>query len=471
MTHNVAIPALKRAERGKRFLEAQFRGLCGPALGESGWIGDNRLSRFARTGGIVNRLCAAAVLALALALMPVAQAADEAWITIDRGSARHAVIGLAAAGRPGALALLDAGRPDAFGPGARDTDVVVGRISPRDLDLLPEILHTARKRCGGFMWHPTRDEAEKAAALANQPGGGGSEAPTYTIDNGPVVQQFLPKLGERAIRRTIIGLGNFTTRRHNCSSGLSSATWIRNRWQGLAANRPDVTVEFFNHSSTPQPSVILTIPGTTLASEVVVLGAHQDSIAGSGCASLAPGEDDDASGVASLTEVIRVAMLLDYHPLRTVKFMAYAAEEVGLVGSDEIAEWHRDQVPPVNVVGVLQLDMTNYKGSTGDLYVITDYTNGTQNAFVSSLITTYLPGLVQGTTACGYACSDHASWHFQGYPTSFPFEAKVNDSNPWIHTNQDTIDKSGDTAAHALKFSKLAAAYLAEAAKGGFGSN
>jgi leucyl aminopeptidase len=125
----------------------------------------------------------------------------------------------------------------------------------------------------------------------------------------------------------------------------------------------------------------------------------------------------------------------------------------------------------VNVVGVLQLDMTNYKGSGGDIYLFNDYTNAAQNAFVASLVDTYLPGLVRGTSACGYACSDHASWHGQGYPASFPFEASFGQHNPWIHTNQDTISKSGGTANHALKFSKLAAAYLAEAAKGGFASN
>ena len=80
--------------------------------------------------------------------------------------------------------------------------------------------------------------------------------------------------------------------------------------------------------------MILTIQGTTFPSEVVVLGGHQDSIAGSNCTtSRSPGADDDASGIATLSEVIRAAMALGYQPERTVKFMAYAAEEVGLRGS------------------------------------------------------------------------------------------------------------------------------------------
>ena len=105
-----------------------------------------------------------------------------------------------------------------------------------------------------------------------------------------------------------------------------AANWIRGLWAGYAASRPEVTVELFSHGGiTPQPSIILTLPGTTLAGEVVILGGHQDSIR-SGCSSLpgciAPGADDDASGIATLSEVIRVAMAADFRPQRTVHFIA-----------------------------------------------------------------------------------------------------------------------------------------------------
>src|SRR3546814_1240749 len=70
-----------------------------------------------------------------------------------------------------------------------------------------------------------------------------------------------------------------------CSSELSpagkaSAEWIRDSWAALAAGRSDVTTELFTACATCsiQPSVVLTIEGTTLREEVVVLGAHLDSI-------------------------------------------------------------------------------------------------------------------------------------------------------------------------------------------------
>ena len=421
----------------------------------------------------MSRLSGVAAAILALALVPAVPAGDEAWVTLDRGTAQQALVGLAAAGRPGALVIVDAGRPEALSTAARESDVVVGRISVSEVELLPEILHAARKRCGGFRRHSSREEAEQAAAQANDPEHRVLPPQIgYTIDNGPVVNALLPRIQEPGIKTMIVALGDFYTRRHTCPTGLQSATFIHNRWQAMAASRPDVTVEYFDHVITNQPSVILTIPGSTLPSEVVVLGAHQDSISGSGCTSpsaKAPGEDDDASGIASITEVLKIALRMGYHPQRTVKFMAYAAEESGLLGSDEIAQAYKNQ--NVNVVGVLQLDMTNYKGSTGDIYIYTDFTNATQNTFVGNLVTTYLPGLVKGNSACGYACSDHASWHARGYPASFPFESKFGEHDPFIHTPQDTIENCGNTANHAVKFAKLAAAYMAEVAKGGLTSN
>jgi len=418
----------------------------------------------------MSRLSVAAAVILALALVPAAPAGDEAWITLDRGTARQALTGLAAAGRPGALVIVDAGRPEALSTAARESDVVVARIGVDDVELLPGILHAARQRCGGFMRHQTREEAEWSAARANHPEQRTQQPPTsYTIDNAPVVNAMLPRIQEPGIHKTIVSLGNFVNRKYQCTTGVQSANWIKSRWQSIAAGRPDVTVALYNHPGILQPSVVLTIPGSTLPSEFVILGAHQDSIAGSGCGATAPGEDDDASGIATITEVLKIALRMGYHPLRTVQFMAYAAEEGGLLGSQDIAADYNQQ--NVNVVGVVQFDMTNYKGSVQDIWIYTDFTNPTQNTFMQNLVTTYLPGLTQSTSQCGYACSDHASWTQNGYPASLPFEAKFSQYDPFIHTSQDTIENCGNTANHAVKFGKLAVAYMAEVAKGTLTSN
>jgi leucyl aminopeptidase len=148
--------------------------------------------------------------------------------------------------------------------------------------------------------------------------------------------------------------------------------------------------------------------------------------------------------------------------------MAYAAEEVGLRGSLSIAKDFKKR--NINVVGALQLDMTNYQGSDKDIWLISDFTSPTQNNFVASLIETYV-GATYGYDKCGYACSDHAAWHRQGVPASMPFEARFRDMNKSIHTAKDTLELSNNNADHAVKFARLGAAYAVELGKGQLGGS
>src|SRR4029079_6333468 len=101
---------------------------------------------------------------------------------------------------------------------------------------------------------------------------------------------------------------------------------------GSFPSRPDVTVELIDHGYA-QKSVVMTIPGTTRASEVVVIGGHLDSISPGMRSGNAPGGEHDRSGIATLTEVARALLAKGVRFERTIKFIAYAAEEVGLRGS------------------------------------------------------------------------------------------------------------------------------------------
>ncbi|WP_434631552.1 M20/M25/M40 family metallo-hydrolase [Chromobacterium sp. CV08] len=272
---------------------------------------------------------------------------------------------------------------------------------------------------------------------------------------------------DKNIVGTIRTLSDYQNRFYTTRHGVDASNWIAAQWTQLAGGRDDVAVEQFAHAGWPQKSVILTIKGSDEAAETVVLGAHLDSSIGSdtGESGRAPGADDDASGVASLTEVARVLLAENYRPRRTIQFIAYSAHEVGLRGSTDIARRYRQQ--RAKVVGVLQLDMTNYPGDAQDIFLIADDTSRAQNAFLAHLARTYLPSLKVGYSQCGYACSDHASWTAQGYAASFPFESRFDNRNPHIHTGHDTLANADEQARHALKFSQLALAYAVELGSGG----
>lgn len=341
--------------------------------------------------------------------------------------------------------------------------VAVVAIDAADLGLLAEQIHAQNDRCGGFLVHDSLADAH--AALADPVAATLRPGLDYLLDRATAVRAVLPALDAARIRDTIRELSAMQNRYYQSPSGAAAAIWLRDRWRSFAS-RPDVTVELVDHGYA-QKSVVLTIPGSSRAGEVVVIGGHLDSIAAGGVASTAPGADDDASGIATLTEVVRVLSASDYRPARTIQFMAYAAEEVGLRGSLSIARDYQRR--RVDVVGALQLDMTNYRGSDRDIWLMKDFTSAAQNGFLGRLIDTYV-GATWGYDACGYACSDHAAWHRTGVPASMPFESRMRDRNRQIHTRRDTLETSDANAEHAVKFARLAAAYAIELGKGELGT-
>ncbi len=289
----------------------------------------------------------------------------------------------------------------------------------------------------------------------------------FTITEDALVNQAFESIDVSKIEEHIIELEDYGTRHHATSGGTQSAIDLKAKWEAMAAafSRDDVSVRLFNHTNTGMPSVIMTIEGSDFPDEFVIVGGHLDSTS-SQSQTNAPGADDDASGIATITEATRSLFEIDYVPQRTIEIMAYAAEEIGLVGSSEIAEEYSSN--GVDVGAVVQFDMTNFNGSANDISFITDFTNGTLNDYLMSLLDHYNASgpheISYGTSVCNYGCSDHASWTAEGYMASFPFEANFGDHNNAIHTPNDTFSVSG-TADHAAKFAKLCAAFLIESSK------
>jgi leucyl aminopeptidase len=400
------------------------------------------------TSGLL-KLCLFSTLCLSLAASAGSPARKRAWITI--GDAAFRQIKTVAP----ELTSIDS-RQVRVEDGSEKVHAVV--LDERKLVTIAGAIHQRMGQCGGFMYHASESEARAALDRRRL----ALPARAYGIHRRDVVEPMLANMQEKPIESTILALSAFTNRYYASKSGVEASNWLLSAWRELAAGREDISVAQVAHKGYPQASVTLTITGTDLADEYVVVGAHLDSIISFGMSETAraPGADDDASGVASMTEALRALIDSAYRPRRTIHVIAYAAEEVGLRGSQEIAR----QFKQANrkVAGVLQLDMTNYKGAPNDIYLLTDYTNAAQNAFIAELVAAYLPELKLGYDKCGYGCSDHASWDAQGYPASMPFESSFARDNPTIHTSRDTLANSGGQTAHALKFARLAAAYMVE---------
>ncbi|MFL5785165.1 MAG: M28 family metallopeptidase [Bacteriovoracaceae bacterium] len=326
------------------------------------------------------------------------------------------------------------------------------------------LIHDELHRCGGFIAHDSFEAArESLSSQGDMYFAKSAIFADYDINQQSSVRPMVADVSDKNILDTITKLSAYNTRYYKTQTGVQSSQFIRDTWASLAKSRSDVKVELYQHRSFPQGTVIMTVPGTDLADEIVILGGHADSISGwFGGDARSPGSDDNASGIATVTEVIRILMNNNFKPRRTVQFMGYAAEEAGLLGSKDVAAAYK--ASGKKVVGVIQFDMTLYKGTKEkDIVMMSDYTNAAQNEFIGKLIDEYVK-VPWGYSKCGYGCSDHASWTNNGYPASIPFESTMEDINHNIHTERDTIENAGGDAKHAAKFAKLGLSWVVELA-------
>ena len=100
--------------------------------------------------------------------------------------------------------------------------------------------------------------------------------------------------------------------------------------------RMELDVEVALHDETDRNgfNLIGEIPGTDLADEVVLLGAHLDSY------SWATGATDNAAGAAVMLEVMRILRAIDARPRRTIRIALWGGEEEGLLGSRAYVDAH-----------------------------------------------------------------------------------------------------------------------------------
>jgi len=81
-------------------------------------------------------------------------------------------------------------------------------------------------------------------------------------------------------------------------------------------------------------NVVAEIPGSDKADEIVMLGAHLDSLQS------ATGATDNAIGVAVTMEAVRILQSLGVKPRRTIRLALWGGEEQGLLGSQAYVKQH-----------------------------------------------------------------------------------------------------------------------------------
>jgi carboxypeptidase Q len=132
-----------------------------------------------------------------------------------------------------------------------------------------------------------------------------------------------------------------TADRRNAPAGVPQVTLAvehYNRMVRLLEHNVPVKVEVdlrvAFHENAKGFNTIAEIAGTDLANEVVILGAHFDSV------NAATGATDNATGSAAMMEAVRIVRTLGLKPRRTIRIALWGGEEEGLLGSRAYVKAH-----------------------------------------------------------------------------------------------------------------------------------
>jgi len=199
------------------------------------------------------------------------------------------------------------------------------------------------------------------------------------------------------------------------------------------------------------------VKGAAQAGEIVLIGAHYDSVVG------AVGANDNGSGVAAVLELAR--LMKDARPARTLRFVLFVNEEPPFYRSDEMGSRHyakRAKARGENVVAMLSIETVGYysdkPGSQRYPFPLNFFYPSTGNfiAFVSDLgsrallheaIASFRRGAQfpsEGAAAPaflpGVDWSDHWSFRKEGYPALMVTDTALY-RYPHYHAPSDTPDK------------------------------
>lgn len=215
------------------------------------------------------------------------------------------------------------------------------------------------------------------------------------------------------------------------------------------------------------PNVVGLLEGSDpiLKEEVVVVGSHLDHMGTDGVNTWW-GADDDGSGSAAVIGVAKAFFTNPVKPKRSVLFLCFAAEEMGLVGSAYYAQ--NPIIPLSKTVCLMQMDMVgrdSFGPQNGDRNRIDKVEENvdTMRLVGSKRISQELDDIIQEVNQhIGfrfkydaedvYERSDHYNFAKNGIPVAFQFCGFT----PDYHQTTDTVDKINfDKLTNAAKLSYL----------------
>jgi hypothetical protein len=215
--------------------------------------------------------------------------------------------------------------------------------------------------------------------------------------------------------------------------------------------------------SGPGRNVIAIKQGVTRPDDIYIVGGHYDGKR-LNSSSVAPGADDNASGVAGVLEAARV--LAPYSFQATIILVAFDNEEGTSSGSNPDHHGGSKHMAAdyagTAIKGMISLDMIAWNDPSNlnkaYCYAASPQSDATRNS-LQTAVNTYGSGLIWHNVGTSYDDSDHYPFQLQGYSAVYFCE---DDANPYWHNVRDSVDTPGYLDyAYGTKFVRVIVGWLA----------
>jgi len=259
-----------------------------------------------------------------------------------------------------------------------------------------------------------------------------------------VITFYTQQINSDSIQAYMQALEDFGTRFCLADNRKHVAEWIRDKFISLGYTNAHLDSFQFNrwyagvYYQTWQYNVIADLSGYRDSDSVFILGAHYDAIVpnASNPFAVAPGADDNASGVAATLEIARVMKIHNYLPAWTIRFLAFAAEELGLHGSWDYA--NKAHAAGMNIICIINNDMVSHCTLPEEQWKVRIQKYPNSDWFTNlahSIIDNHtILTAIESTQYIMY--SDSWPFYYNGYNAVFFIEDQF---TPFYHTTGDLV--------------------------------
>lgn len=254
----------------------------------------------------------------------------------------------------------------------------------------------------------------------------------FSQEQNPFHQSLVNQVTAENVQNNLSEFVGFGIKETGTAAQANALNWLVSKYQSWGyTNIEQQAINVFGETSY---NLIVTKQGTVYPDSYVIIDGHYDTING-------PGANDNGSGTAILLEIARI--LKDIPTEYSIKFIHFAGEELGLIGSEQYVD---NIAVPQNLDIKLVLNIDQVGGVAGDINdTITcerDEDGPNSNNSQSATVTDQLAALMEiysglYTNISFAYSSDYVPFQEAGFVITGLYE--YNES-PYTHSPQDTLE-------------------------------